>query len=123
VGYSLSQFVVVSVSMQHRHVVVMFVVSHLLYAGCLWLLKDLLTGAYLTRVLTSSVVYWLFDLWSEESRRKRWRLDKVHQNEMMRLDYIMRDLLPVDHFNSLLEQQAGGSASSLQFMSLLDGYR
>ena len=51
-AYSLSQFVVVSVSMQHRHVVVMFVVSHLLYAGCLWLLKDLLTGAYLTRGLT-----------------------------------------------------------------------
>ena len=95
--YSISQLTVISLSL--RHFSVSFLVSHALYFGCFWLAQDLVSISFLVRFVSSSVVYWLFNLWADEARRMRWRLDRVFQWEMKRLNDILRDLLPVHLYN------------------------
>ena len=93
--YSVSQTTVIS-----EHFAVWFLISHVLYFSCFWLAKDLVSVSFLVRFLCSTTGLWLFNMWADEARRTRWRLDRVFQLESKRYNDILKDLLPVHLYDT-----------------------
>ena len=105
--YSTSQFMIISLSF--RHMVVLFVVSHVLYIMCLcWLSGEMMNGAFLSRQLATSVGIWMFNVWNEDVKRRRWRLYYIFCLEMKRYQNILNDLLPTHLCQKPAISTAGG---------------
>ena len=100
--YSLSIFAVVCMSFEEF--VIVFSVTHVLYATCFYLTENI-TAAFVIRFAVSSLAVWMFNVWVEEDKRRRWRLHHVFHCEMKRFEDILNDLLP-----QILDQTCTGTA-------------
>ena len=91
--YSLSQLVIVSCSM--RPYTICWALSHLLYIAMYHQSRTFITVAFVVRFIGTSISLWVFNMWAEDARRRRWLVYRVFRLEMKRLNDILGDLLPL----------------------------
>ena len=92
--YSLSQFLVLSQPL--RHFLVLYVLSHLCYLVIYQQSRDFIAGAFVIRFMCTALGVWMFNVWCEDLKRRRWRLHHVFQIEMKRFMDILDDLVPLN---------------------------
>ena len=79
-----------------RNMALLYCLVNVLVIMLLFSARHLITSAFISRWLCSSISTWMFVVWAEEDNRRSWRLHHVFSTEMKRLDNILNDLLPLN---------------------------
>ena len=89
-----------------RNMALLYCLVNVLVIMLLFSASHLITRAFISRWLCSSISTWMLVVWAEEDNRRSWRLHHVFSTEMKRLDNILNDL-PSALFIQPIEQRGG----------------